>query len=260
LSWTKKIKHPSEVTELGATIEIQVLEVDKENRRLSLGHKQLEENPWEVFETVFTVGSVHEGTVVELLDKGAVISLPYGVEAFATSKFLVKEDGSQAQLDEKLDFRIVEFNKDSKRILVSHSRTFEEDQTDAQKSTDSKKKPSSRRTSRKKDDVAASAPSTSVEKSTLGDIEELAALKEKLDNKKISEAKAVLDKKEAEAEKAEAETSKTEEAKEAIEKDEPLVAENAVEAKKVTAAAEEKAEEAKETEEGSEEEETKSEE
>ena len=260
LSWTKKIKHPSEVTELGATIEIQVLEVDKENRRLSLGHKQLEENPWEVFETVFTVGSVHEGTVVELLDKGAVISLPYGVEAFATSKFLVKEDGGQAQLDEKLDFRIVEFNKDSKRILVSHSRTFEEDQTDAQKSTDSKKKPSSRRTSRKKDDVAASAPSTSVEKSTLGDIEELAALKEKLDNKKISEAKAVLDKKEAEAEKAEAETSKTEEAKEAIEKDEPLVAENAVEAKKVTAAAEEKAEEAKETEEGSEEEETKSEE
>ena len=256
LSWTKKIKHPSEVTELGATIEIQVLEVDKENRRLSLGHKQLEENPWEVFETVFTVGSVHEGTVVELLDKGAVISLPYGVEAFATSKFLVKEDGSQAQLDEKLDFRIVEFNKDSKRILVSHSRTFEEDQTDAQKSTDSKKKPSSRRTSRKKDDVAASAPSTSVEKSTLGDIEELAALKEKLDNKKISEAKAVLDKKEAEAEKADAETTKTEEAKEAIKQDEPLLADNAVEAKKVTAAAEEKAEE---TEEGSEEE-TKSEE
>ena len=259
LSWTKKIKHPSEVTELGATIEIQVLEVDKENRRLSLGHKQLEENPWEVFETVFTVGSVHEGTVVELLDKGAVISLPYGVEAFATSKFLVKEDGGQAQLDEKLDFRIVEFNKDSKRILVSHSRTFEEDQADAQKSTDSKKKPSSRRTSRKKDDVAASAPSTSVEKSTLGDIEELAALKEKLDNKKISEAKAVLDKKEAEAEKADAETTKTEEAKEAIEQDEPLLADNAVEAKKVTAAAEEKAEEAKETEEGSEEE-TKSEE
>ncbi len=259
LSWTKKIKHPSEVTELGATIEIQVLEVDKENRRLSLGHKQLEENPWEVFETVFTVGSVHEGTVVELLDKGAVISLPYGVEAFATSKFLVKEDGGQAQLDEKLDFRIVEFNKDSKRILVSHSRTFVEDQADAQKSTDSKKKPSSRRTSRKKDDVAASAPSTSVEKSTLGDIEELAALKEKLDNKKISEAKAVLDKKEAEAEKADAETTKTEEAKEAIEQDEPLLADNAVEAKKVTAAAEEKAEEAKETEEGSEEE-TKSEE
>ena len=256
LSWTKKIKHPSEVTELGATIEIQVLEVDKENRRLSLGHKQLEENPWEVFETVFTVGSVHEGTVVELLDKGAVISLPYGVEAFATSKFLVKEDGGQAQLDEKLDFRIVEFNKDSKRILVSHSRTFEEDQADAQKSTDSKKKPSSRRTSRKKDDVAASAPSTSVEKSTLGDIEELAALKEKLDNKKISEAKAVLDKKEAEAEKADAETTKTEEAKEAIKQDEPLLADNAVEAKKVTAAAEEKAEE---TEEGSEEE-TKSEE
>ena len=240
LSWTKKIKHPSEITELGADIEVQVLEVDKENRRLSLGHKQLEENPWEVFETIFTVGSVHEGTVVELLDKGAVISLPYGVEAFATSKFLVKEDGSQAQLEEKLEFKIIEFNKDSKRILVSHSRTFEEDQADFQKSADSKKKSSGRRASRKKDDAVVGAPSTTVEKSTLGDIEELAALKEKLDNKKISEAKAVLDKKEAEAEKAE-------EAKKAIEQDEPLTAENAVEAKKVTAAAEEKAEAKTET-------------
>jgi small subunit ribosomal protein S1 len=240
LSWTKKIKHPSEITELGADIEVQVLEVDKENRRLSLGHKQLEENPWEVFETIFTVGSVHEGTVVELLDKGAVISLPYGVEAFATSKFLVKEDGSQAQLEEKLEFKIIEFNKDSKRILVSHSRTFEEDQADFQKSADSKKKSSGRRASRKKDDAVVGAPSTTVEKSTLGDIEELAALKEKLDNKKISEAKAVLDKKEAEAEKAE-------EAKKAIEQNEPLTAENAVEAKKVTAAAKEKAEAKTET-------------
>ena len=226
LSWTKKIKHPSEITELGATIEIQVLEVDKENRRLSLGHKQLEENPWEVFETIFTVGSVHEGTVVELLDKGAVISLPYGVEAFATSKFLVKEDGSQAQLEEKLDFKIIEFNKDSKRILVSHSRTFEDEQAD-QKATDSKKKSESRRTTRRKAEVASSAPIASMEKSTLGDIEELAALKEKLDNKKISETKAALDKKEAEKSEDE---------------EKPLEAENAVEAKKVTAKAEEKAE------------------
>ena len=256
LSWTKKIKHPSEITELGATIEIQVLEVDKENRRLSLGHKQLEENPWEVFETIFTVGSVHEGTVVELLDKGAVISLPYGVEAFATSKFLVKEDGSQAQLEEKLDFKIVEFNKDSKRILVSHSRTFEDDQTEAQKSTDSKKKPSSRRTSRKKEVSGVSAPSTAIEKSTLGDIEELAALKEKLDNKKISEAKAVLDKKEAEAEKAEAEAVQ---AKETIEQEETVEADNAVEAKEVTAAAEEKAEEKVDSSEESKEEDSKEE-
>ena len=242
LSWTKKIKHPSEITELGATIEVQVLEVDKENRRLSLGHKQLEENPWEVFETIFTVGSVHEGTVVELLDKGAVISLPYGVEAFATSKFLVKEDGTQAQLEEKLEFKIIEFNKDSKRILVSHSRTFEEEQPDAQ--ADSKKRASGRKGSRKKDDIAPVAPvSSSVEKSTLGDIEELAALKEKLDNKKIREAKAVLDKKEAkEAEKA-AEAEKVEEAEETEETDTPVEAENAVEAKKVTAEAEAKADE-----------------
>ena len=200
LSWTKKIKHPSEITELGANLEIQVLEVDKENRRLSLGHKQLEENPWEVFETVFTVGSVHEGTIVELLDKGAVISLPYGVEAFATSKFLVKEDGSQAQLEERLDFQIVEFNKDSKRILVSHSRTYEQEREEA-----------SKRATRKKDDTPAVAPATPAEKSTLGDIEELAALKEKLDSKKISDAKAALDKREAKKEaEAEAEAQEAE--------------------------------------------------
>ena len=252
LSWTKKIKHPSEITEMGATIEVQVLEVDKENRRLSLGHKQLEENPWEVFETIFTVGSVHEGTVVELLDKGAVISLPYGVEAFATSKFMVKEDGSQAQLEEKLEFQIVEFNKDSKRILVSHSRTFEDEKADSPKSSDSKKKSGGRRAPRKKDVAAAGAASASVEKSTLGDIEELAALKEKLDSKKIKEAKAVLDKKEAAAEKAEAkkvekaeeaaaEKAEAKKAEKATEED-AKKAENAVEAKKVTAAAEEKAE------------------
>ena len=253
LSWTKKIKHPSEITELGATIEIQVLEVDKENRRLSLGHKQLEENPWEVFETVFTVGSVHEGTVVELLDKGAVISLPYGVEAFATSKFLVKEDGSQAQLEEKLDFQIVEFNKDSKRILVSHSRTYEEEQAEGQKSKDSK--PSSRRAPRKKEDTPVVAPSAPVEKSTLGDIEELAALKEMLDSKKISEAKAALDKREAKKEAEQEETPAVEEAP--VEEETPVVEEapaeeeatvveetkDAEDAKKVTAAAEEKAEE-----------------
>ena len=126
LSWTKKVKHPSEFTQIGADIEVQVLEIDKENRRLSLGHKQLEENPWDVFETVFTVGSVHEGTIIEMLDKGAVVALPYGVEGFATPKHLVKEDGSQAQLDEKLSFKVIEFNKDAKRIILSHSRIFED--------------------------------------------------------------------------------------------------------------------------------------
>ncbi len=240
LSWTKKIKHPSEITELGANIDVQVLEVDKENRRLSLGHKQLEENPWDVFETIFTVGSVHEGTVVELLDKGAIISLPYGVEAFATSKFLVKEDGTQAQLDEKLEFKIVEFNKDSKRILVSHSRTFEEDQPEAQRTAEPNKKTGGRKGGRQKEDTVAVAPVSSMEKSTLGDIEELAALKEKLDNKKISEAKAVLDKKEAkEAEKA-AEAEKATETEEAEEIEKPV--EDAADSKKVTVAAEENAE------------------
>ncbi len=115
LSWTKKIKHPSEFTQVGADIEVEVLQIDKDNRRLSLGHKQLEENPWDVFEGIFTVGSVHEGTIVEMLDKGAVVALPYGVEGFATPKHLAKEDGSQAKVEEKLNFKVIEFNKDSKR-------------------------------------------------------------------------------------------------------------------------------------------------
>ena len=127
LSWTKKVKHPSEFTQIGADIEVQVLEIDKDNRRLSLGHKQLEENPWDVFETVFTVGSIHEGTIVDMVEKGAVVALPYGVEGFATPKHLVKEDGSQAKVDEKLNFKVIEFNKDSKRIILSHSRIFEDE-------------------------------------------------------------------------------------------------------------------------------------
>ncbi len=128
LSWTKKIKHPSEFTQIGADIEVVVLEIDKENRRLSLGHKQLEDNPWDNFETIYTVGSIHEGTITELLDKGAVISLPYGVEGFATPKHLVKEDGTPAKQDEQLQFKVIEFNKDAKRIILSHSRIFEDEQ------------------------------------------------------------------------------------------------------------------------------------
>jgi small subunit ribosomal protein S1 len=176
LSWTKKIKHPSEFTQIGADIEVQVLEIDKDNRRLSLGHKQLEENPWDVFETVFTVGSIHEGTIVEMLDKGAVIALPYGVEGFATPKHLVKEDGSQAKVDEKLDFKVIEFNKDSKRIILSHSRIFE-DEAKAEKAEVKKAK----RQSKKSDEQPVI--STPVEKTTLGDIEALAALKEQLSKK-----------------------------------------------------------------------------
>ena len=173
LSWTKKIKHPSEFTQIGADIDVQVLEIDKGNRRLSLGHKQLEENPWDVFETIFTVGSIHEGTIVEMLEKGAVIALPYGVEGFATPKHLVKEDGTQAQVDEKLNFKVLEFNKDSKRIILSHSRIFE-DEARAEKAEAKK--------AAKKAKVAEEAPvmSTPIEKTTLGDISALAALKEKL--------------------------------------------------------------------------------
>ena len=173
LSWTKKIKHPSEFTQIGADIDVQVLEIDKDNRRLSLGHKQLEENPWDVFETIFTVGSIHEGTIVEMLEKGAVIALPYGVEGFATPKHLVKEDGTQAQADEKLNFKVIEFNKDSKRIILSHSRIFE-DEARAEKAEAKK--------AAKKAKVAEEAPvmSTPIEKTTLGDISALAALKEKL--------------------------------------------------------------------------------
>ena len=171
LSWTKKIKHPSEFTQIGADIDVQVLEIDKENRRLSLGHKQLEENPWDVFETLFNVGSVHEGTIIEMLEKGAVVSLPYGVEGFATPKHLTKEDGSLAVLDEKLPFKVIEFNKDAKRIILSHSRTFEDEQK------------SSRGGERKASKNVETVNSPVMEKTTLGDIEELAALKEKLGEK-----------------------------------------------------------------------------
>ena len=177
LSWTKKVKHPSEFTQIGADIEVQVLEIDKENRRLSLGHKQLEENPWDVFETVFTVGSVHEGTIIEMLDKGAVVALPYGVEGFATPKHLVKEDGSQAQLDEKLEFKVIEFNKDAKRIILSHSRIFE----DAAKAEErAEKKAATKKSTGKREDVAPAIQNQAAS-TTLGDIDALAALKEQME-------------------------------------------------------------------------------
>ncbi len=174
LSWTKKIKHPSEFTQIGAEIEVQVLEIDKENRRLSLGHKQLEENPWDTFETIFTVDSIHEGTIVEMMDKGAVIALPYGVEGFATPKHLIKEDKTQAKVDEKLPFKVIEFNKDAKRIILSHSRIFE----DAQKSEEDVEK---KETTRKKKSTKKAEPVVQMEKTTLGDIEGLAALKDQLE-------------------------------------------------------------------------------
>ncbi|MBQ9560131.1 MAG: 30S ribosomal protein S1 [Bacteroidaceae bacterium] len=180
LSWTKKIKHPSEFTQIGAELEVCVLEIDKANRRLSLGHKQLEENPWDVFETIFKVDSVHEGTIVEMLDKGAVIQLEYGVEGFATPKHLVKEDGSQAQLNEKLQFKVIEFNKDNKRIILSHSRIFEDVQRAAAREAKKEKAP---RTSKKAVE-AAPAIQNQAASTTLGDIDALAELKAKMENEK----------------------------------------------------------------------------
>ena len=170
LSWTKKIKHPSEFTQIGADIDVMVLEIDKENRRLSLSHKQLEDNPWDVFETIFKVGSIHEGTITEMLDKGAVISLPYGVEGFATPKHLVKEDGTQAKKDEKLPFKVIEFNKDAKRIILSHSRIYED------KLKDENRK--SHRSNRREEEPVIN---NNLEKTTLGDISQLAELKAKLE-------------------------------------------------------------------------------
>ena len=175
LSWTKKIKHPSEFTQIGADIEVVVLEIDKDNRRLSLGHKQLEDNPWNVFKTVFTEGSIHEGTIIEMLDKGAVVQLEYGVEGFATPKHLIKQDGSHAELNEKLPFKVIEFNKDSKRIILSHSRTFE----DAQRSEARAEKKAARKSTKKEESTAAIQ--NQLASNSLGDNDALAALKAKME-------------------------------------------------------------------------------
>jgi small subunit ribosomal protein S1 len=177
LSWTKKVKHPSEFTQVGSEIDVVVLDIDKENRRLSLGHKQLEDNPWDVFEAKYTVGSIHEGKITELLEKGAVIQLDEDVEGFATPKHLQKEDGSQAAAGEVLPFKVIEFNKDSKRIILSHSRTFEDSARDEKKAAaaTAKKAPrgAKKEEAAKIENVAAST--------TLGDIDVLAELKAKME-------------------------------------------------------------------------------
>ena len=173
LSWTKKVKHPSEFTQVGAEIDVIVLDIDKENRRLSLGHKQLEDNPWDVFEAKYTVGSIHEGKIIELLEKGAVVALDENVEGFATPKHLVKEDGSQAAQGETLPFKVIEFNKDSKRIILSHSRTFEDPQREEKKAAAKKTRAAKKEEAPKIENVAAST--------TLGDIDVLAELKAKME-------------------------------------------------------------------------------
>ncbi len=169
LSWTKKIKHPAEFTSIGEVLDVIVLEIDVENRRLSLGHKQIEENPWDVFEDLFAVGNIHEGTIIEMTEKGAVVSLPYGVEGFATPKHLTKEDGSRAKLEEKLEFKVIDFSKEGKKIIVSHSRVFEDVQREA-----AGEKPKSSKSSKKSKTIK-------LDKTTLGDVSDLAALKTKME-------------------------------------------------------------------------------
>ncbi len=170
LSWSKKIKHPAEFTKVGEKIEVVVLEVDAENRRLSLGHKQLEENPWDVFESIFTVGSVHEGTILSISEKGgAVVALPYGVEGFAPKSHLAKADKTPAKVDEKLEFKVIEFSKENKKIVISHSRTWQAEEP----RKDDKKSGS--------ESAAMKKLSEGLEKTTLGDIDVLASLKEEMD-------------------------------------------------------------------------------
>lgn len=233
LSWTKKIKHPSEFVKVGDELEVQVLELDVENRRLALGHKQLEENPWDTFETVFTRGSIHKCTIISKNDKGAVLELPYGIEGFATTKNLVKEDGSSASVGETLDFRVLEFSKDDKRIVLSHTASYQE-----------REERQARRQKPKKSGV--SKVNAGVEKTTLGDFEALTELREKMaGDKKAGEKtvakaeKATEKKKETEAEATAAEKEKVEKADKAKAADAKAEAPVAGE-KKSTAKAEKK--------------------
>ncbi len=181
LSWSKKVNHPNEFTKVGEELDVIVLELDAENRKLSLGHKQLEENPWETFETIFTVDSIHEGTVTKVTDKGAIVALPYGVEGFVPTKHSAKEDGSTLKVEDATEFKIIEFNKDSKRIVVSHARIWEEEKAEAA---------AEERATKKKEAKEANSAATSavkkvkdaVEKSTLGDLDVLSQLKDKMED------------------------------------------------------------------------------
>lgn len=176
LSWSKKIKHPAEFTKIGEKIDVVVLDVDVENRRLSLGHKQLEENPWDVFETIFSVNSTHKGTVTSVNDKGAVVSLPYGVEGFAPNRHIVKVDGSNIKVDENIDFKVIEFNKESKKIIVSHTRIHQAETAEEKAKVDAENK-------KNMDDnqKVMKKLNENVEKSTLGDIEALSNLKDAME-------------------------------------------------------------------------------
>ena len=185
LSWQKKIKHPSEFCKVGEGMDVIVLEIDRENRRISLGHKQLEENPWDVFESTFADGSIHSGTIIEMKDKSGIVSLPYGVEGICPAKHLKKEDGQNAKVEETLDFKVIEFNKELKKIVVSHTRTFEEGEdrpsSSAKPSAASKTTKAPKKAAVSSTDQAVKAVNENTEKSTLGDFDALAELKEKME-------------------------------------------------------------------------------
>jgi len=184
LSWSKKIKHPAEFTKVGETIEVIVLDVDEENRRLSLGHKQLEENPWDVFESIFTVGSIHQGTIISTSDKGMIVSLPYGVEGFAPNRHLKKEDGSQAKIEESIEFKVIEFSKENKKIILSHSR-IHEDQAFTARTADAEGKNNEVKTTKR----AVKILNENLERTTLGDLDVLAGLKEDLEKEEKANKK-----------------------------------------------------------------------
>ena len=173
LSWSKKIKHPAEFTKIGDTIEVIVLDVDEENRRLSLGHKQLEENPWDVFESIFTIGSIQQGTIISTSDKGVVVSLPYGVEGFCPNRHLKKEDGSNAKMDETIDFKVIEFSKENKKIILSHSRIWE-DKVAVEREAETEVKEKAAKSTKR----AVKQINDNVERTTLGDLDVSAELKE----------------------------------------------------------------------------------
>ncbi|MBQ7640826.1 MAG: S1 RNA-binding domain-containing protein, partial [Bacteroidales bacterium] len=172
LSWTKKVKHPSEFTAIGEPLEVVVLEIDQENRRLSLGHKQLEENPWEAYENIYTVGSIHEGTVKTFVDKGAIITLDENIEGYCSMRNIVKEDGSPPKEGDKLAFRVEEFNKNSKRILLSHTKTYAAAKVEEVAEKDSEAKSTQK---------AVKKIKANLEKTTLGDISALASLKDEME-------------------------------------------------------------------------------
>ena len=176
LSWSKKIKHPAEFTKIGDTMDVVVLDIDEENRRLSLGHKQLEENPWDVFESIFTIGSIQQGTIISAGDKGVVVSLPYGVEGFCPNRHLKKEDGSNAKMDETIDFKVIEFSKENKKIILSHSRIWE-DKVAVEKEAEVEAKDKAAKSTKR----AVKQINDNVERTTLGDLDVFAELKEKME-------------------------------------------------------------------------------